>query len=168
MSKPKRLSSLLPKSTRHVTWKKGNLYSKMLKEWPQIIGKDLATKAVPLESKYLNSQKKSKNKVQVILGVNSAFAPEVHAQSQIITERLNMFFGYNAVENIKLVHKPAETHRKEDEAQTPKPELPSTDKHRIDDEITEIEDPELKNALKRLGRAILTRQMETKSLQDKS
>ena len=52
MSKPRALSDLVPGLTKDILGKKSLLFGKMLADWPQIVGAEMAAKAVPLDLKY--------------------------------------------------------------------------------------------------------------------
>lgn len=73
----------------------------------------------------------------------------MHAQDELI-QRINAFFGFAAVERVRVVQKPvSQAPRK----RALRPLLPA-EKERIAALLTEIEDPHLKSALERLGQAV--------------
>jgi len=141
------------------------LFGKMIIEWAQIVGSDLSLKATPVELKFNTSKKKQNNRAILHLAVTSAFAPEIHAQRYIIIERLNTFFGYSAIEDIKLIHKQAENlshlkhYHKPDQ-----PKLSHQEEHKINQNVSQVKEKELQDALKSLGNAILTRQKQHEAL----
>lgn len=73
-----------------------------------------------------------------------------HAQGELIA-RINAFFGYPAIRQIRIVQKPV--------SQTPKTRklrpLDAVAAQQLDDMIGEMEDGKLKEALLRLGRGVL-------------
>lgn len=74
----------------------------------------------------------------------------MHAQDELI-ERINAFFGFAAVERVRIVQKPIS----QGQRRPPVRPLPPAEKHRIAGLLTEIEDPRLRDALERLGQAVV-------------
>ncbi len=75
-----------------------------------------------------------------------------HAQGELIA-RINAFFGYPAIRQIRIVQKPVSPHPK---ASRPRP-LDAVASARLDGIIGDMEDGDLKEALQRLGRGVLGR-----------
>ncbi len=76
-----------------------------------------------------------------------------HQQGEII-QRINGFFGFPAVSQMKIVQKPVSTHA----SRRPKPRpLTGEAARHLDDLVDGIEGDALKAALKRLGTAVLGR-----------
>ena len=158
MSKPRPLTKLMPKATAKILGKKGMLFAKLVDKWPEIVGVDMAQKTTPLDLKFSKTaSKKQSNKATLHLAIPGAYAPEIQAQIPQLTERLNSFFGYNAIEMIKLVH----TNGKAVEAKfkrQDKPPCPPQIRQKVTQDTENVQSPELKDALKALGEAIITRQ----------
>jgi hypothetical protein len=156
MSKPRPLTQLMPKATRNILGKKGMLFTKLISKWPDIVGPDLASKATPLELKFSKSKKQS-NKVTLHLAISGAYAPEIQSQTPQLIERLNSFFGYNAIETIKLIHTTGKAlgHK----FATPDiPDLSKAEQQKINHKTEHIPSDPLKEALNALGRSIIARQ----------
>jgi hypothetical protein len=76
-----------------------------------------------------------------------------HAQGELI-QRINGFFGYPAIRQIRIVQKPVMVQQK----YRPRPRaLTAAEQARLSTMTNAIEDDKLKAALDRLGRAIITR-----------
>jgi hypothetical protein len=76
----------------------------------------------------------------------------MHQQAELIS-RVNGFFGFQAIAQIRIVQKPVH-------AQAPKPAarpLDSSEKRRLADMLADIEDPKLRQALERLGTGVIGR-----------
>jgi hypothetical protein len=73
-----------------------------------------------------------------------------HSQDQLI-QRLNSVFGYPAVDRVKIVQKPM-THATRRNVVN---DLSEPDKRRLDDMVSDIEDPKLREALSRLGKGVI-------------
>lgn len=76
----------------------------------------------------------------------------MHAQNELIA-RINAFFGFPAVERLRVVQKPVS--RPARRAMTLP--LSASEKARVATLVSEIDDPKLKEALQRLGEAVASR-----------
>ena len=88
----------LPKKIKRILVKKGHIYSKTLDNWRYIVGSEL------FEICYPKSYKSSKRLGTSCLNIMVKRGSEVDAEyskSKII-KKINAFFGYNVVQNIKL------------------------------------------------------------------
>lgn len=127
----------------------------MVMEWQQIAGPDIAAVATPIELKPLRSSTADKRKQAVLhLATSSASAVELSYQKGFLIERLNAFFGYNAIADIKLIHTTVKTKK-----HNPPPPAPLglPEKQKIEAMTEKIADDSLKNALKNLGKGIFQR-----------
>ncbi len=157
MSKPRPLSDLVPGLTKDILGKKSLLFGKMIAEWPHIAGADIAGKTTPLELKYAKKLDQ-KSQATLHLAVQSAYALEISYQKALLIERLNMFFGYPAIKDIKIVQ---QTNVMDNKAGAAAPVRPLTlqQEHVLDGIVAEIQENDLQTALKNLGKAILSRQI---------
>jgi hypothetical protein len=155
MSRPRTLSDLVPGLTKDILGKKGALFGKLLAEWRQIAGEDVASKTTPLELKFA---KKTDQKSQAVLhlAVQSAYALEMSYQKSLIIERLNMFFGYPAIKDIKMVQQTNLLSKKEKTVQSSRP-LTREEDQKLDEMVAGIQENDLQIALKNLGKAITSR-----------
>lgn len=156
MSKPRPLSDLVPGLTKDILGKKSMLFGKMLSEWVHIAGADIAAKTVPLDLKYA---KKLDQKSQAILhlAVQSAYALELSYQKSLLIERLNMFFGYPAIKDIKMVQHNNITVNRKLSAPSERP-LTMQEEQALDKMVGGIQENDLQTALKNLGKAIISHQ----------
>ena len=155
MSKPRPIANLVPALTKDILGKKGMLFGKMLAEWRHIAGEDIAANTMPLDLKYA---KKLDQKSQAVLhlAVRSAYALELSYQKSLLIERLNVFFGYPAVKDIKMVQQTNITSNKK---QAPVKNRPLTlpEERHLDEMVAHIQENDLQSALKNLGKAITSR-----------
>jgi len=160
MSKPRSLSDIVPKITKNIFGKKNLLFGKMLAQWVNIVGQDMSSKTTPLDIKYLRV-KKGGNHAILHLGIKGAYATEVSMQKDLLKERLNMFFGYPAIKDIKIIQYSEVMDKKIDETfrlnDISKKEIKA-----INEIIGEFEENDLKIALRNLGKAIVSRQSKHK------
>lgn len=158
MSKPRALSDLVPGLTKDILGKKSLLFGKMLADWPNIAGTDIAAKAVPLDLKYAK-RTDQKSQATLHLAVQSAYALEISYQKALLIERLNMFFGYPAIKDIKMIQQ-SDIMRSDDASSAPQRPLTLSEEKVLDGMVSEIQENDLQTALKNLGKAILSRQSD--------
>jgi len=156
MSKPRPLSDLMPGLTKDILGKKGLLFGKMLAEWIQIAGADVAAHTMPLDLKYAKKLDK-KSQATLHLAVQSAYALELSYQKTLLIERLNMFFGYPAIKDIKIVQQDNVMGNKKSPPVRQRL-LTMQEEQALDEMVSGIQENDLQTALKNLGKAIASRQ----------
>jgi hypothetical protein len=156
MSKPRSLSDLIPGLTKDILGKKSLLFGKMLAEWPHIAGAEIAAKTTPLDLKYAKKLDK-KSQATLHLAVQSAYALEMSYQKSLLIERLNMFFGYPAIKDIKMVQHDNIMGNKKLSAPSQRP-LTMQEEQVLNEMVGGIQENDLQTALKNLGKAITSRQ----------
>ena len=156
MSKPRPLSDLVPGLTKDILGKKSLLFGKMLSEWRDIAGADIAAKTTPLDLKYAKKLDK-KSQATLHLAVQSAYALELSYQKSLLIERLNMFFGYPAIKDIKMVQQDNVMGNKKTSTKPPRL-LTMQEEQVLDELVGGIQENDLQTALKNLGKAITSRQ----------
>lgn len=75
----------------------------------------------------------------------------MHAKDELIA-RINAFFGYPAVDRLRIVQKPV----RQDQVRRGLRPLPPQAAEKLSDLLGEIDDPRLKASLERLGRGVLS------------
>jgi hypothetical protein len=156
MSKPRSLSDLVPGLTKDILGKKSLLFGKMLSEWQHIAGAEVAAKTTPLELKYAKKLDK-KSQATLHLAVQSAYALELSYQKALLIERLNMFFGYPAIKDIKMVQQDNIMGNKKPLVAPQRP-LTMQEDRVLSEMVAGIQENDLQMALKNLGKAITSRQ----------
>ena len=149
-SPPRPLSDLLHKTLTEAFAKQGFASTELVTRWTEIVGVDIADHSQPEKihwSRTRDGQLPEPGKL--VLRVEGPTALEIQHLSSIILERVNRFFGWQAVGTIRLRQGPL--HRRErDVHPAPDPELAA----RITASLADIQDEKLRNALARLGAAI--------------
>ncbi|MGH7090526.1 MAG: DUF721 domain-containing protein, partial [Stellaceae bacterium] len=124
--------------------------AQLVTEWAAIVGPDWAEKMAPERLSFPPGERRDGT---LHLRVAPALALEVQHRAPLLLERINGFFGYGAVARLKLVQGPLPR------ASRPKrpdpPVLPAAEKAALDRRLAGIEDEELREALRRLGTAVL-------------
>lgn len=170
-NRPRPVSDMVPKLTTNIFGKTNMLFGKMLGEWAHIAGDEIASQTTPLELKFSRSGsgKSAKNgkpapktdktppKATLHLAVQPAYALELSYQKNLLIERLNMFFGYGAIKDIKLIQNSEIMNNKILKKAKIRP-LTIQEQQKIDGLVTGIQENDLQTALKNLGKAIVSRQ----------
>lgn len=134
------------------------LFGKMMAEWTHIAGAEIASQTLPVDLKFSrNKDPKKPGQAVLYLSVQPGYALEFSYQQNLMMERLNTFFGYNAIKDIKIVQN-SEVMNKKQAASPKKRILSSSEQQKIDQIVGKIEENDLQTALKNLGKAILSRQ----------
>ena len=132
--------------------KRGFVESALIHKWASIVGKEIATWSVPNRLVFLRG---STLDATLHLDVLSARALEIQHNELVILERINVVFGYKAINKIAIrqVNSLSRTVK-----QSPTPAvLTEAEKSWVSDQIKNHSNADLKNALEALGQAILSR-----------
>ena len=132
--------------------KRGFVESALIHKWASIAGKEMAAWSVPNR---LVFSRGSTLDATLHLDVLSARALEIQHNELVILERINVVFGYKAINKIAIrqVNSLSRTTK-----QSPTPAvLTEAEKSWVSDQIKNHSNADLKNALEALGQAILSR-----------
>ncbi len=88
----------LPKEARRILNKKGEIFNKTLDNWKYIVGEELFKVCYPKYFKKANKVKASTLNIMVKRGCEV----DLEYSKNNIIQKINLFFGYAVVENIKL------------------------------------------------------------------
>ena len=140
------LKTLLPNLIKPTLNKSGLAQATLILDWDKVIGQKLALYTMPLKSTY---PKNSREGGTLHLIVHPAWALLVQQSEQIIVEQINAFYGYKAIERIRLKQGYFSTPQKNPPIKVePVPE-------NIADCPSITQDPELDKALRRLERVLV-------------
>lgn len=167
MAGPRRIGSTLSTIAGQALGPMGLAYATLVTEWASIVGPRLAEQALPLKLQFPTgagatartadretARQRQQNGV-LHLEVSSAAALFIQHEEPQIIQRLNGYFGYRVVARLKLVHG-AGTRRRVTAKAPPRPRrLSPVEESTLHQQTGTIDDPELREALDRLGRAIL-------------
>ena len=145
------ISELMPEVGRTAFRKFGFVQSSVVTRWPEIVGERHARVCMPEAIRFPPGEK-SDGILQLL--VVPAHAPLISHVIPEIIERVNRFFGYNAVSRVKLrqgaVQPPAAKERP-----TAPPSLRPIP-FELGDSLRDIGDPELRTVLESLARSLGT------------
>ena len=145
------IASPISKLTDHIFAKRGFLNSNVVSNWHSIVGTVIAKVSLP---ERITFPKGINNDGVIHLRVTtSAFATEIQHLQPLILERINTYFGYNAVSGLRIGHGHIVTNS--NLQMTTDLPLDTHSKEFLKIKLREISDPELRAAIKRLGQAVL-------------
>jgi len=149
-SRPQPLSDLLRKTLNQAFAKQGFASTELVIRWPEIVGTDIAAHAQPEKIQWPRPFGNEMPEPGVLmLRVEGPTAVEIQHQSKVILERVNRFFGWQAVGELRLRQAPLRR------PNTAKPlPLDPEEQARIAATLSQVTDDGLRAALARLGAAV--------------
>ncbi|ETX27953.1 DUF721 domain-containing protein [Roseivivax isoporae] len=158
-----RTSALLQGRIRAASESRGFAQSRLLTQWPEIAGPDIAAISRPVEIGYGRGGMGA----TLTLLTTGAHAPVLEMQKDTLRDRVNAVYGYNAIARIRITQTAATgfaegqasfVHRAEPAPEVaPDPALTA----RARDEAGGVTDEGLRGALERLALNVLGRRPET-------
>ncbi len=139
------LAALLPKLTKPLYRARGFAEAGVLNDWPDIVGQPLADNTAP---ERLNPD----GALEVRVG--GGWALELQHLEPLVLVRLAGYFGYRAVTRLVLIQGPLPPRPKAARKHRPKI-LGKAEKAALKQDLAELDDPNLRAALERLGREVL-------------
>jgi hypothetical protein len=156
MSKPSRsfprpLSDFLGATLNDALKTQGFASAEILARWGDIVGVEIAAHSEPMKITWPRAiGEAAAEPATLVLRVEGPVALEIQHLSAVILERVNRFFGWQAIGRVALRQAPLR--RREPPTQPPPPDPAIA--ARIAEGLPEVADDDLRQALGRLGAAI--------------
>ncbi|GLQ05698.1 DUF721 domain-containing protein [Sneathiella chinensis] len=150
---PKAIGRFLGASTRATLVKRGFAHADILSNWETIVGPTLANVSSP---ERLNFTRHKNNDASLKVRVMPGHAPEFQHFEPLIIERINSFFGFRAVGRIQIIQAPVKRPEKKRKIEPPPPT--EEQKQWLEEVLTGVPDPELRERLQALGTSLLRTQ----------
>ncbi|MFN3656455.1 MAG: DUF721 domain-containing protein [Pseudolabrys sp.] len=149
---PRPLSDLLGATLAGAFRQQGFANTEILARWGDIVGPEVAAHSEPLKINWPRPTREDAppEPATLVLRVEGPAALEIQHLSALILERVNRFFGWQAIGRIALRQAPL---RRREPPKRPAPPDPAA-AARIAQSLPTIEDEDLRQALGRLGAAI--------------
>jgi hypothetical protein len=156
MSKPgpisaKPLSALLGDVFSDAYARQGFASRELVTRWAEIAGPEIAAHSEPMKIQWprpIEGQKQEP--ATLVLRVEGPVALEIQHSSDVILQRVNRFFGWNAVGRLALRQAPLSRKSVRNASRLPD----ATDVAQVAETLSSIEDNDLRTALARLGASI--------------
>lgn len=149
------LSRAILPLTKNLFGKKGFVEVDILTNWDKIVGAELADYSFPQKIDFKREQKN--NGILHLQVPSGAFALEIQHREKYIIEKINAYFGYNAVCGLKILQNNSLSPRDENKyiSDTPQKNLVSEEEQNyIKSLANDIKDSKLKEILIKLGQSI--------------
>ncbi|MFT6579829.1 MAG: hypothetical protein ACJAU6_000251 [Alphaproteobacteria bacterium] len=152
---PRALAVNVPGITKKTFGKRGLAEGGLISDWARIVGPDLASSCQP---ERLAHPPRERSGGTLHIRVHGGAATELQHLEPLILERINGHFGYRAVARLRLLHAPLTAFLTDppDESRDPAPLNPDQQAN-LDTIVAQVDDPELRATLTRIGSAIMAR-----------
>ena len=140
--------------------KRGFAEHRIITQWAEIAGPAIAAASVPLKI----TRGRREGRV-LLIRATSAAALEIQHQIPVILDRINTFFGFGAISEIKLLQGPVSP--RPSRKKSPPPPLTARNEETLSNTLSKLDDSPLKTALKALGKNVL-RKNQVKPLGESS
>jgi hypothetical protein len=148
---PRPLGDLLRKTLNDAFARQGFASTELVTRWQEIVGPEIAAHSQPEKIQWPRPIGDEPPEPGIlVLRVEGPTAVEIQHLSQLVLERVNRFFGWRAVAELRLRQAPlTRPHR-----QAAPPPVDAAATERIAASLSEIADDDLRQALARLGAAV--------------
>ena len=144
------LAADVPHIVKPALGKRGFAEGQLVAQWAEIVGADLAQRMMPEKLAFpLGARRDGALRLRVAPG----FALEAQHREPQILERLNAFFGYRALARLVLVQGPLPAERMT--VPRRRRDLAANEQAALAQRVAGIADSELRDALTRLGEAVI-------------
>lgn len=155
------LADLIGEALTPAAKKRGFASAAVLTHWDSIVDQKLVHSAVPerlIWPRKARDDPDAAGGATLVVAANAGAALILQHSAPILIERLNAFFGWRAVERVKIVQRPIPAPQAE---KKPLPKLTAEQEAALATQLSELPDSPLKTALARLGRGVLARHPTT-------
>jgi len=147
---PRPLARSVAKLTTPAIRRRGIAEAGVIVDWPKIVGERLAAASFPEQL----SKPRQGGEAVLRLRAAGSWAVELQHLEPVILERINAYFGYRAVDRLRIVQGPPPP---ESKSKAPRPRLlEPAEAEAVAATVAGVEDEELRAALAALGRAMAT------------
>ena len=139
--------------------KSGFMQIDLMSNWEEIVGENLSKYVLPQKLSFCKDERTNGTLFLMVYG--GAFAMEVENKKQQILQKVNTFFGYEALSKIKIMqnNNPQNFLIDKNVSDKPKKSLVSKKEETyIDELIKDVDDENLRLRLANLGRAVFNQE----------
>jgi hypothetical protein len=161
---PRALAAVLPKVAGPALRKRGFAAAEIVTRWAEIAGEEMAAGSAP---DHLSFPKGARQGGTLYIAASGSVALQIQHQEPSILQRINTYFGYPAVARLSI----SQASFKSKVVNTESLEQPETTPEqiaRIESETCVISEPDLRQALHKLGEAVERDRAAQKSRKSKS
>lgn len=143
------LAVMLPKVTRAALRRRGFAEGALAAEWPAIVGTEIAARCLPKKLALARPGRRAEG--VLTLRVEAGYGIELQHLAPLVLERVNGYFGYRAIDRLRLQQGPI---RPAPGGGPPPRPLGAAEEAELQRRLSGISDEALRGALERLGRAL--------------
>lgn len=149
------LGEAVAELTRPIIGRRGFTRGALIGDWAAIVGDRLAASSLPERIAYIG--KRASGGTLHLRVASGGLAMELQHFEPVLIERINAYFGYPAVARVKLIQGPlpAPAGARTSQPANPPRALSPAEQDALAAQLTDIADPELREALAALGRAVI-------------
>jgi hypothetical protein len=158
MARPKPLADLIDACLGPALAAQGFAASDVIVAWPEIVGERLANFTQPLRIEWprgagARDRDARPEPATLVVRVESAFALDMQHLAPVVIERVNAHYGWRCVGRVVLKQGPV---KRPAPPPAPAPALTEDDRRRVTEAVGEVGEDALRDALERLGQAIVS------------
>lgn len=146
----KSLSKTLKPITNKLLGKHGLVEIDLITNWKSIAGEEIGSYSLPQSIRFAKNEKN--NGTLIVAVKSSAFSLEINAKKNVIIDKINTFFGFSLIKDLKTIVADIPTSNVELYEKTLVSQI---DDLYIKDKTKEIKSEKLKQALEKLGAGII-------------
>lgn len=140
--------------TRAAFARYGFAYADLITQWPAIVGEAIARWSEPERIKWPRAgADERKQGGTLVIRVLPGRGLDLQHETPRIIERINAFYGYAAIASVKIVQGPLTARKPPRPALAP---LRPAAAQALENRLETVDDPALKEALRRLGQGVLS------------
>lgn len=160
MKLPRSISSSVDLVARAAVGKDWSLYATLIEHWGEIVGQEYAKSTEPAKINFPKGKKagqswggRDQSGGTLTIKLPQGLTMEFGFLTDQIRERINRFFGYEAIDKIQFA--PYYAEKEPEAAPAPQKELSTAEIDNLQDSLKDIENKELREALESLGESVL-------------
>jgi len=147
----RRLGDLVGRCLSKTLARQGFASTELVTRWGEIVGPEIAAHAEPVKIQWARGvDAEAAGPATLVLRVEGPVAIEIQHLSGVIIERVNRFFGWHAIARIALRQAPLAFREPRSRGAGPSAERTAA----VAATLTDVADPDLREALARLGAAV--------------
>ena len=147
----RKLSQSLEYAVKPIFARRGFAETRIITDWYKIVGKQISSFSQPRKISFKKGSKV--NGILYIEVYDGGMATQITYMQPQIIERISCYFGYKAIDKIKIIQKPLDINLLKQKVIEPYvvPEIGNIKSNKLKDLLSNIEDDELKKSLSNLG-----------------
>ena len=148
------MSNFLAPFTKKMLGKKAFVEADVICNWKEIVGDEMASYSNPVRIDFKKGERT--NGVLVVETCGGAFALELQLKTKFLLDKVNMFFGYLAVEKVRILQNPQKLSDKKQDIKKKEKKLVTTEEENYIKELSKgVCNSDLSSVLERLGKAVI-------------